>query len=274
MTEERRERKASPSACSRPHPNKRSRSDDRTIPTEESQASASTNSELQQVFIAFRDEIDDRNDRRERLIKTSRDITSLSKKVIFLLHRFDVKDFASAEPSGKARELFSEAETKLEEIISLLRQAAVNEGLGSIEAPGQQLDASIHMLRSHRYERTIGGGLEEFVSSVKRDLRRQQYIDHRLPAAVTCIDRSDLFLSLSPNNTAHHITADPGPFPRRACFRITLLLSTVTSRRRTGKSIGCAGLSRLARSNTSIPSRTFRSDRRADALRNQRCRSR
>jgi len=142
------------------------------IPTEESQASSSTSSELQQAFIAFRDEIDDHNDRRERLIKSSRDVTSLSKKVIFLLHRFDVKDFASAEPSGKARKLFSEAETKLEEIISLLRQAAVNEGLGFVEAPGQQLDASTRMLRSHRYERNIGGGLEEFVSSVKHDFGR------------------------------------------------------------------------------------------------------
>ncbi len=40
-----------------------------------------------EAFGLFRDEIDDYNDRRERLIKTSRDVTSLSKKVIFLLHR-------------------------------------------------------------------------------------------------------------------------------------------------------------------------------------------
>jgi hypothetical protein len=37
-----------------------------------------------EAFGLFRDEIDDYNDRRERLIKTSRDVTSLSKKVIFL----------------------------------------------------------------------------------------------------------------------------------------------------------------------------------------------
>ncbi|KDQ54767.1 hypothetical protein JAAARDRAFT_348283 [Jaapia argillacea MUCL 33604] len=40
-----------------------------------------------QLFQHFAEELDDQNDRRERLIKSSRDVTNLSKKVIFLLHR-------------------------------------------------------------------------------------------------------------------------------------------------------------------------------------------
>ena len=44
--------------------------------------------ELRGSFERFRDEIDSHNDKRERLIKASRDITALSKKLIFHLHRF------------------------------------------------------------------------------------------------------------------------------------------------------------------------------------------
>ena len=154
----------SPSGPSRPYPNKRNRSDNGTLPTESDQASSSSSSTVLEAFGTFRDEIDAHNDRRERLIKSSRDVTSLSKKVIFLLHRFDIRDFASADPSAKTKKLFSEAEAKLEEIVSLLRHAAAVEGLGSIETGEEQIDVSTRMLRSHRYERNIGGGLEEFVS--------------------------------------------------------------------------------------------------------------
>ncbi|CBQ71420.1 conserved hypothetical protein [Sporisorium reilianum SRZ2] len=166
MTEPRRERKASPSAPSRPNPNKRTRSDDVRSDAADSSDGASSSSRIHQVFGSFRDEIDAHNDRRERLIKSSRDVTALSKKVIFLLHRFDVHDFASAQPSAKTRKLFAEAETKLQKITSLLRQSALAEALGSIDAPGEQLDGSTKRLRAHRYERNIGGGLEEFIEAI------------------------------------------------------------------------------------------------------------
>lgn len=188
MAEERRERKASPSASSRPYPNKRIRSDDRSLPKAASGASSfpsepknSNSSDILDAFASFRDEIDDYNDRRERLIKTSRDVTSLSKKVIFLLHRFDIKDFASPAPSSKTRSLFSEAESKLEEIVGLLRQAAVTEGLGAIETSGQQVPSSVYQLRAQRYERNIGGGLEEFIEAISfyHYLRTTQLISLR-----------------------------------------------------------------------------------------------
>lgn len=43
-------------------------------------------------FAEFRDELNAHHDSRERLIKLSRDITALSKKLIFALHRITVGD--------------------------------------------------------------------------------------------------------------------------------------------------------------------------------------
>ncbi|TKY86958.1 hypothetical protein EX895_003635 [Sporisorium graminicola] len=169
MTETHRERSASPQGSPRPNPNKRTRSDNVRSGAADASGDASPSSSsahIPEMFCLFRDEIDAHNDRRERLIKSSRDVTALSKKVIFLLHRFDITDFASAQPTVKTRKLFSEAETKLQEIISLLRQSALAEGLGSIDAPDAQLDASTKRLRSHRYERNLGGGLEEFIEAI------------------------------------------------------------------------------------------------------------
>ncbi|KAN0062326.1 hypothetical protein ACQY0O_005208 [Thecaphora frezii] len=123
-------------------------------------------SSVQSTFEAFRDEIDAHNDRRERLIKTSRDVTSLSKKLIFHLHRYDIRSRSqsSTQPDDSGRlpalskndRLFKEAEAKLQEIISILRTIAVQEGLN--EADGVD--------RWARYEHNLGGGLEEFIESL------------------------------------------------------------------------------------------------------------
>lgn len=44
-------------------------------------------SPIMQAFREFQKELDDRNDKHERLVKLSRDITIESKRLIFLLHR-------------------------------------------------------------------------------------------------------------------------------------------------------------------------------------------
>jgi predicted translin family RNA/ssDNA-binding protein len=44
----------------------------------------STRSTALPIFETFRDELDEHHDRRERIIKTSRDITALSKKMYAL----------------------------------------------------------------------------------------------------------------------------------------------------------------------------------------------
>lgn len=52
----------------------------------------STRENILSAFSSFRAEIDDYNDRRERLIKISRDITIQSKRLIFSLHRIANED--------------------------------------------------------------------------------------------------------------------------------------------------------------------------------------
>jgi hypothetical protein len=114
--------------------------------------------ELLQVFDGFRSELDEHNDRREKLIKvlayspsihlnlmdlqTSRDITNLSKKLIFLLHRL------STDEADKAK-LASEATKKLSEIATLF--AAQREDLADD--------------RFWRYQRCVSPGLQEYIEA-------------------------------------------------------------------------------------------------------------
>ncbi|KAH0838515.1 Translin [Lanmaoa asiatica] len=53
------------------------------------------------MFTQFQHELDDHNDRRERLIKATRDVTNLSKKVIFLLHRIMNEDTQDDQAHSK-----------------------------------------------------------------------------------------------------------------------------------------------------------------------------
>ncbi|KAI6136854.1 Translin [Pisolithus sp. B1] len=56
---------------------------------------------VQDMFDEFKKEFDAQNDRREFLVKASRDITGLSKKVIFLLHRIMNEDAQDASAQSK-----------------------------------------------------------------------------------------------------------------------------------------------------------------------------
>ena len=113
---------------------------------------------LLQVFDGFRSELDDHNDRREKLIKvleyipsvhlnlidlqTSRDITNLSKKLIFLLHRL------STDEADEVK-LASETAKKLSEIQRLF--AAQREDLAGD--------------RFWRYQRCVSPGLQEYIEA-------------------------------------------------------------------------------------------------------------
>ncbi|KAG5733059.1 Translin-associated protein X [Termitomyces sp. T112] len=106
-------------------------------------------------FHRFRASLDDYNDRRERLIKASRDVTNLSKRTIFLLHRIVVEsdsDDAPANAAAKGRE-------KLREV--------------------QDLYASLkHELqgdRFWRYQRQVSPGLQEYIEA----LSFAHYLEHR-----------------------------------------------------------------------------------------------
>ena len=73
--------------------------------------------DLNSIFTQFRDKLDAHYDRRERLIKISRDITSLSKKMIFSLQR--IQGEVTSLPAGIQKEV----DLREREIQKLLEKA-------------------------------------------------------------------------------------------------------------------------------------------------------
>ncbi|KAJ3576143.1 hypothetical protein NP233_g638 [Leucocoprinus birnbaumii] len=96
-------------------------------------------------FESFRAEVDDYNDRRERLIKASRDITNLSKKVIFLLHRIALEDDETSYVRAAKRGF-----SKLREVQDIYA------GL-THELAGD---------RYWRYQRQVSPGLQEYIEAL------------------------------------------------------------------------------------------------------------
>ncbi|KAF7339958.1 Translin-associated protein X [Mycena venus] len=108
------------------------------------------------VFEQFREDLDEGNDRRERLIKASRDVTNISKKAIFLLHRIVLEDATDdralvlrAAVSG--REKLSEANA----IFATMRPELVGD-------------------RFWRYQRQVSPGLQEYIEA----LSFAHYVEH------------------------------------------------------------------------------------------------
>lgn len=109
-----------------------------------------------QAFDLFRIDLDDYNNRREHLIKSSRDVTNLSKKIIFLLHRILTDD--SADDRTLALRAASRAKEKLREVQAMY--AALKDEL--------QGD------RFWRYERQVSPGLQEYIEA----LSFTHYLEH------------------------------------------------------------------------------------------------
>ncbi|SCV72693.1 BQ2448_4230 [Microbotryum intermedium] len=89
-------------------------------------------------FAGFRTELDAHQERRERVIKTSRDITALSKKLIFTLHRITNTPRAT---------VLKEAEAKIAQLRELFIKVHV-------EVQGDQF---------WRYEKAISPGMQEYL---------------------------------------------------------------------------------------------------------------
>jgi predicted translin family RNA/ssDNA-binding protein len=77
---------------------------------------------LRSVFESFRTTIDDQNERRERIIVSSRQVTSLSKKVIFHLLRISLIPRTAADRDEQRAKTLAEADEKVEEILGWLRK--------------------------------------------------------------------------------------------------------------------------------------------------------
>ncbi|KAJ2159096.1 hypothetical protein GGF46_003297 [Coemansia sp. RSA 552] len=92
-------------------------------------------------FTAYRDSLDAHYDRRERVIKCSRDITALSKKIVFALLRI------TQNPPEK---VFAEAECKHEEVLGLFKKL-------SLELQGSN---------AFRYNRQATPGVQEYIEAI------------------------------------------------------------------------------------------------------------
>ncbi|KAJ5464428.1 uncharacterized protein N7458_000114 [Penicillium daleae] len=110
------------------------------------------------IFENFRDELDEHHDRRERIIKASRDITALSKKIIFALQR--VRTTGQPIPPN----ITQENDARLEQIHKHFA-SIVTDLVG---------------IKSCRYQRQISGGVQEFIEAISFDhyLRTETLITH------------------------------------------------------------------------------------------------
>ncbi|KAF1949913.1 Translin [Byssothecium circinans] len=110
------------------------------------------------MFEGFREALDEHHDRRERIIKASRDITAASKKIIFTLQR--VRKLGQTVPPFVVK-----------------GNAQYWEG---IEKQYQSIAADVQGLNAYRYGNNITGGNQEFMEalSFQHYLETQQLVSY------------------------------------------------------------------------------------------------
>ncbi|KAM5165582.1 translin-associated protein X [Mantella aurantiaca] len=117
------------------------------------------------AFKSFQNELDARHDKYERLVKYSRDITTESKRTIFLLHR------VISEPNKD--DVLDEAKRKLDGVREKIKQVAQ-------ELVGEDI---------YQYHRAITSGLQEYVEAVTF----QHFITNRTLLNLEDINRQLIF---------------------------------------------------------------------------------
>ncbi|CAD6977206.1 unnamed protein product [Tilletia controversa] len=161
---------------------KRKRTAANTAATATAPASAAQSRPIGQAFAHFSTELDRFQDRRERLIKLSRDVTALSKKLIFHLHRWEHPDVdlpsaddqtssASVEQQAlhggikRNAKLLEDAHHKLDSIVNSLKEAARIESLSEAEPRRKQAhtnnDEAMHITPSAEATATTAGPSQE-----------------------------------------------------------------------------------------------------------------
>ncbi|KZT06353.1 Translin [Laetiporus sulphureus 93-53] len=123
-----------------------------------------------QIFEHFREELDDFHDRRERLIKSSRDATNLSKKVIFLLHRSMTEDSSESDDRALSLRAVSRAKGKLRGIQQLFA------GMRG-ELTGD---------RFWRHQKNVSPGLQEYIEAFSFSY----YLQHRTLSSYEDVQKS------------------------------------------------------------------------------------
>ncbi|KOC07591.1 putative translin-associated factor TraX [Aspergillus flavus AF70] len=100
--------------------------------------------QIHSIFETFRNELDEHHDRRERLIKISRDITALSKKIIFSLQR--IRKLNAPLPEN----ITKETQSRFTQIQSLFTNA-----LPDLTGPNKW-----------RYQRQLSGAIQEYIEAL------------------------------------------------------------------------------------------------------------
>ncbi|KAK2767735.1 hypothetical protein FQN54_003893 [Arachnomyces sp. PD_36] len=108
---------------------------------------------VQSIFENFRDELDEHHDRRERVVKASRDITASSKKVIFSLQR--LRNINAPIPQS----ITDENSKRFTQITDLFNS----------------ISGDISGINGWRYQRQISPGIQEFIEAFSFD----QYVRHQ-----------------------------------------------------------------------------------------------
>ncbi|KAK2732502.1 hypothetical protein FQN57_002609 [Myotisia sp. PD_48] len=140
----------------------------------------STTSNVQDMFTGFRNELDEHHDRRERIVKASRDITALSKKIIFSLQR--VRGLNAQLPANIAKETND-------------RFLQIRELFNSISTDTSGVNA-------WRYQYQISPGIQEYIEALsfqryieKKEIISRKEISDSLPPSMLVTD-SDYVLGL------------------------------------------------------------------------------
>lgn len=114
------------------------------------------------TFETFRDELDEHHDRRERLIKTSRDVTILSKKIIFSLHRL---------LTDGAISLWSPVSTTTDKPSSVRK---TDKQFSAVRDLFATMQPELQSGRFWRYSRSVSGGVQEYIEA----LAFAYYLEH------------------------------------------------------------------------------------------------
>ncbi|QRW27318.1 Translin [Rhizoctonia solani] len=167
---------------------------------------AARRAEILSAFEGFREEFDENNDRRERIIKTNRDITNHSKKLIFQLHRI-AQDENSDEGRDKA---IHKARASLMKYGRCMPRYDLNSKLGTLLLTIETILGS-------------SGGLQELIEalSLRHYLLHGQMISYDQVQQFLTSDEGEKYLYLAESDYLLGVSDLTGELMRLAISTIT-----------------------------------------------------